>query len=85
MSKQPYLLQYRKQKALAPDAILLFRVGDFYEIFDDDAKTAAQVLGITLTHFDHGPLAGIPYHLVDCYIAKLVKAGHQVAVSEAVA
>jgi DNA mismatch repair protein MutS len=67
-----------------PDAILLFRMGDFYELFYDDAELAARLLGITLTSRDSGktPLAGIPYHALDGYLAKLVAAGHKVAISE---
>jgi len=79
--------QYLEQKARVGDAILLFRMGDFYETFYDDAKTIARVLGLTLTTRDRNsttpiPLAGGPYHAVDRYIARLVKAGYKVAVSE---
>ncbi len=80
--------QYREQKAAAPDALLLFRMGDFYETFYEDAQTAARVLGITLTTRgkDRGgqpiPLAGIPYHALESYLSKLVRAGYKVAISE---
>lgn len=80
--------QYVEQKRQAPDAILLFRMGDFYETFYDDAKTASRVLGITLTARSKGenpiPLAGIPYHALDSYLNKLVAAGFKVAISEQV-
>jgi DNA mismatch repair protein MutS len=76
--------QYWEQKQQAPDAILLFRMGDFYEMFYDDAELGAKVLGITLTSRDSGktPLAGIPHHALEGYLAKLVAAGHKVAISE---
>lgn len=74
-------------KARYPDTILLFRLGDFYETFEEDAKTTAGVLGITLTRRGNGaageiPLAGFPYHALDAYLPKLLKAGHKVAVCE---
>lgn len=76
--------QYWDQKRQVPDAILLFRMGDFYELFYDDAQLGARVLGITLTSRDGGqtPLAGIPHHALESYLAKLVSAGHKVAISE---
>ncbi len=84
----PAMQQYLEQKRQAPDAILLFRMGDFYETFYDDAKVASRVLGITLTARNKGdnpiPLAGIPYHALDSYLHKLVAAGHKVAISEQV-
>lgn len=81
------MLQYLKIKEANPDAILLFRIGDFYETFDEDAKTASRVLGITLTKRSNGaagdvPLAGFPYHALDTYLPKLVRAGLRVAVCE---
>jgi DNA mismatch repair protein MutS len=80
--------QYVEQKQQVGDAILLFRMGDFYETFYEDAKLAARVLGIALTSRNKGdnpiPLAGIPYHALDAYLAKLVKAGYKVAISEQV-
>jgi DNA mismatch repair protein MutS len=83
----PAMRQYLDQKARVGDAILLFRMGDFYETFYEDAKTIARVLGLTLTARDKNsgspvPLAGVPYHAADRYIARLVAAGYKVAVSE---
>ncbi len=79
--------QYRKVKEKYPDMILLFRMGDFFETFEDDAVTASKVLGITLTKRSNGaasetPLAGFPHHALDNYLPKLVKAGYRVAVCE---
>ena len=79
--------QYVRLKKRYSDCLLFFRLGDFYELFMDDAKIGAQVLNITLTGRDRGkdgriPMAGVPYHSVDPYIAKLVKAGYKVAISE---
>ncbi|TDX01077.1 DNA mismatch repair protein MutS [Dinghuibacter silviterrae] len=79
--------QHRAIKARFPDAILLFRVGDFYETFGEDAIVASKVLGITLTKRNNGAaasaeLAGFPHHALDTYLHKLVKAGHRVAVCD---
>lgn len=79
--------QYQQVKAKHPDTILLFRMGDFYETFEEDAKLTAKVLGITLTKRGNGaageiPLAGFPYHALEAYLPKLLKAGHRVAVCE---
>ncbi len=80
--------QYVDQKAQVGDAILLFRMGDFYELFWEDAETASRILGIALTARNKGenpiPLAGIPYHALDNYLRKLVDAGFRVAISEQV-
>ncbi|MGE5403086.1 MAG: DNA mismatch repair protein MutS [Ignavibacteriales bacterium] len=83
----PLMSQYHKIKEGHPDTILLFRVGDFFETFEDDAKTASKVLGITLTKRASGaagdvPLAGFPFHALDSYLPKLVRAGYRVAVCE---
>jgi DNA mismatch repair protein MutS len=82
----PLMQQYFKVKAKYPDAILLFRVGDFYETFADDAVTASQVLGIILTSRNNGgsdiALAGFPHHSMDLYLPRLVKAGYRVAICE---
>jgi len=79
--------QYNRIKQTHPDAILLFRVGDFYETFGEDAIKASKVLGIVLTKRANGKashieLAGFPYHSLDTYMPKLVKAGHRVAICE---
>ncbi|MBR6750290.1 MAG: DNA mismatch repair protein MutS [Bacteroidaceae bacterium] len=79
--------QYIEMKAKHPDAILLFRVGDFYETFSDDAITASEILGITLTRRANGvaqsvELAGFPHHALDTYLPKLVRAGKRVAICE---
>ena len=84
---EPLLKQYREMKKKHPDAILLFRIGDFYEIFGKDAVQAAEVLGITLTRRQSGvdsriELAGFPHHALDTYLPKLVRAGHRVAICE---
>ena len=82
----PLMRQFAAMKAQHPDAILLFRVGDFYETFGDDAERAAGVLGITLTSRNNGgsdvALAGFPYHSLDAYLPKLVRAGFRVAICE---
>lgn len=79
--------QYASIKAKHPDAILLFRVGDFYETFSDDAIKTSEILGITLTRRANGSasyveLAGFPYHAIDTYLPKLVRAGQRVAICE---
>lgn len=93
MSKQktatetPLMQQHKAIKARYPDAVLLFRVGDFYETFGQDAIIASGVLGITLTKRNNGgaadnELAGFPYHALDTYLHKLVKAGYRVAICD---
>src|SRR5688572_2323930 len=78
--------QYMKIKSQHPEALLLFRVGDFYETFGEDAVRAADALGIILTHRNNGgnnvELAGFPYHSLDLYLPKLVHAGYRVAICE---
>lgn len=86
-SDTPLMQQHRAIKQKYPDAILLFRVGDFYETFGTDAVIASQVLGITLTKRNNGAaasldLAGFPYHALDTYLHKLVKAGYRVAICD---
>ncbi|WP_278496667.1 DNA mismatch repair protein MutS [Alistipes communis] len=83
----PLMKQYYQIKSVHPDAILLFRVGDFYETFGDDAIKASGILGITLTRRANGAatfveLAGFPYHAIDTYLPKLVRAGERVAICE---
>lgn len=75
--------QYDEMKAKNPDAILLMRCGDFYEAYDDDAATVAEVLGITLTRQKDGTrMAGFPYHALDSYLPRLVRAGKRVAICD---
>ena len=85
-SETPLMKQYNSIKSKHPDALLLFRVGDFYETFGKDAITASNVLGITLTARNNGSskieLAGFPHHSIGTYLPKLVKAGHRVAVCD---
>lgn len=80
--------QYQEAKAACGDAVLLFRMGDFYELFNDDAKVASKILGLTLTSRDKSsnptPMAGFPHHQLDGYLAKLIKAGFRVAVCDQV-
>lgn len=83
----PLMKQYMEMKQKHPDAILLFRVGDFYETFSQDAIRASEVLGITLTRRANGSaayveLAGFPHHALDTYLPKLVRAGYRVAICE---
>lgn len=83
----PLMKQYEEMKKKHPDAILLFRCGDFYECFAEDAQTASDVLGITLTTRANGKadkiyLAGFPHHALDTYLPKLIRAGHRVAICE---
>lgn len=85
-NKLSILQQYRNIKEKHPDAILLFRVGDFYETYCDDAVDVAKILGITLTKrvSPNGkkkiPLAGFPHHVLDIYLPKIVRAGRRVAI-----
>src|SRR4030043_2051386 len=83
----PLREQYLRIKRKYPQAIVLFRLGDFYETFDEDAKVASQELDIVLTSRGMGkgqsvPMAGIPYHALDNYLAKLINNGHKVAICE---
>ena len=78
----PMLKQYLEFKAKYPDAVILYRVGDFYETFCEDAQVAHDILGITLTARAGNPLAGFPYHALDTYLPKLVRAGKRVAICE---
>ena len=86
-AETPLMGQYTEMKKKHPDAILLFRVGDFYETFSDDAIAASEILGITLTRRANGKaayveLAGFPHHALDSYLPKLVRAGRRVAICE---
>ena len=87
LTNTPLMQQYQEMKKKHPDAILLFRVGDFYEIFGKDAVIASEILGITLTRRQTGidsriELAGFPHHALDTYLPKLVRAGKRVAICE---
>lgn len=87
IAETPLMKQYIEMKRKHPDAILLFRVGDFYETFAEDAVTASEILGITLTRRANGKamhveLAGFPHHALDTYLPKLVRAGKRVAICE---
>ena len=87
LTNTPLMQQYQEMKKKHPDAVLLFRVGDFYEIFGKDAVTASEILGITLTRRQTGvdsriELAGFPHHTLDTYLPKLVRAGKRVAICE---
>ena len=81
----PMMQQYLEIKEKNPDSILFYRMGDFYEMFFDDAEVASKILGITLTSRNNKsdaakvPMCGIPYHASRTYIAKLVRAGHRAA------
>ena len=83
----PVRQQYLDIKAEYPDALVFFRMGDFYETFDDDAKVSSKALDITLTSRSMGktlkvPMAGVPAHSLEPYLVKLIKNGHKVAICE---
>src|SRR6187399_2738394 len=79
----PMMAQYRRIKTELPrDALLLFRLGDFYELFFEDAQTGAQLLNVALTKRGIVPMCGIPYHAANNYIARLLKAGRKVAICD---
>ncbi|MBD5205477.1 MAG: DNA mismatch repair protein MutS [Bacteroidales bacterium] len=87
IAETPLMTQYVEMKKKHPDAILLFRVGDFYETFSEDAIAASEILGITLTRRANGKaayveLAGFPHHALDTYLPRLVRAGRRVAICE---
>lgn len=88
MSQTPMMKQYDEAKQACPDALLLFRMGDFYELFHDDARTAARVLNLTLTSREKGEnataMAGFPYHQLESYLGKIIAAGMRAAVCEQV-
>src|SRR5690554_4191611 len=88
-SLTPMMAQYQGIKQQYQDCILMFRLGDFYEMFGEDAIRAAKILEITLTSRDQGrsgqiPMCGVPYHAVDGYIAKLIAEGCKVAICDQV-
>ena len=79
----PMMAQYRRIKGELPkDAILLFRLGDFYEMFFEDAQTGAQILNLALTARNGIPMCGLPFHAANAYIGKILRAGRKVAICE---
>jgi len=88
MTTSPMMRQYDEAKRACGDALLLFRMGDFYELFHEDAKTAAKLVGLTLTSRDKGanpiPMAGFPHHQLEGYLGKLIAAGLRVAICDQV-
>jgi DNA mismatch repair protein MutS len=88
MSLSPMMRQYQEAKAACGDALLLFRMGDFYEMFHEDAKTAARVLGLALTSREKGenavPMAGFPHHQLESYLSKIIAGGLRAAICEQV-
>src|SRR5687768_7559544 len=88
MAATPMMQQYQDAKAACGDALLLFRMGDFYELFFDDAKVASRVLGLALTSRDKGenpiPMAGFPHHQLESYLGRLIAAGFRAGVCEQV-
>src|SRR5262245_16206085 len=85
MTLTPMMQQYREAKERHPGMLLLFRMGDFYELFDADAEVGARALGLTLTSRDKQiPMAGFPHHQLEAYLRKLLQLGHRVAVCDQV-
>ena len=85
MEMTPMMQQYLATKEQNPGAILFFRLGDFYEMFFEDAKLVSKELGLTLTSRSKGqdaPMCGVPYHAAETYVNKLVKRGYKVAIAE---
>jgi DNA mismatch repair protein MutS len=78
----PLMQQYHEIRARHPGMILFFRLGDFYEMFGEDAQKAARILEVVLTHRQNVPMCGVPYHAVNAYLKKLIKAGEKVAICE---
>src|SRR5438046_9047912 len=79
----PMMQQYQRLRGCVPgDVLLLFRLGDFYELFFEDAKEAAGLLNVALTKRNGVPMCGVPYHAAQRYIAKLIKAGKRVAICD---
>src|SRR6202040_4400710 len=79
----PMMQQYQRlRKSIPADTLLLFRLGDFYELFFEDAKEASALLNVALTKRNGMPMCGVPYHAARNYIAKLIKAGRRVAICD---
>src|SRR4030088_908380 len=84
-SVTPMMQQYQSiRRTLPAGTLLLFRLGDFYELFFEDAQLAAQILNVALTKRNGMPMCGVPYHAAEGYIGRLIKAGHRVAVCDQV-
>src|SRR6187455_3489767 len=82
-SLTPMMQQYQRLRASVPaDTLLLFRLGDFYELFFEDAKEASGLLNLALTHRNSVPMCGVPYHAAQGYVAKLIQAGRRVAICD---
>ena len=81
----PMMQQYLSMKAQHKDAVLFFRLGDFYEMFNEDAVEVSKLLNLTLTQRTGSPMCGVPYHAARVYIARLLRAGKKVAICEQVA
>src|ERR1700736_1034284 len=85
MTLTPMMQQYREAKERHPGMLLLFRMGDFYEMFEDEAEVAARVLGLTLTSRDKTiPMAGFPHHALENHLRKLLQSGQRVAICDQV-
>src|SRR5437867_9028542 len=79
----PMMQQYQRlRKSIPADTLLLFRLGDFYELFFEDAKEASGLLNVALTKRNGVPMCGVPYHAAQNYVAKLIKAGRRVAICD---
>ena len=80
----PLMIQYQSIKENYPNEVLFFRLGDFYEMFNDDAVEVSRLLNLTLTHRGSSPMCGIPYHASKIYIARLLRLGKKIAICEQV-
>ena len=78
----PMMAQYKRLKDKNPDCLLFYRLGDFYELFYEDAIIASKILGLVLTHRQDAPMCGIPYHAYETYLSKLVNSGYRIAICE---
>ncbi|MCI5523597.1 MAG: DNA mismatch repair protein MutS, partial [Spirochaetia bacterium] len=78
----PLFLQYISIKEQHPGEVLFFRVGDFYEMFNEDAVEVSKLLNLTLTHRGENPMCGVPYHAAKIYIARLLRLGRKIAIAE---
>src|SRR5688572_16496601 len=78
----PVMRQYQELKARHPHALLFFRLGDFYELFGEDARDASAILGLVLTQRQGVPMCGVPFHNAQNYVARLLRAGRKIAIAE---